>query len=71
MGSMSVRLKQQLHQGILRMLSTVQTQAVQVNGLGEFYFCPVDGKYVSKTETAAPSGYTQNVVYSTDTGGAG
>ena len=38
MGSMSVRLKQQLHQGILRMLSTVQTQAVQVNGLGEFYF---------------------------------
>ena len=38
MGSMSVRLKQQLHQGILRMLSIVQTQAVQVNGLGEFYF---------------------------------
>ena len=43
MGSMSVRLKQQLHQGILRMLPIVQTQAVQVNGLGEFYFCPVDG----------------------------
>ena len=43
MSSMSVRLKQQLHQGILRMLSIVQTQAVQVNGLGEFYFCPVDG----------------------------
>ena len=38
MGSMSVRLKQQLHQGILRMLFTVQTQAGQVNGLGELYF---------------------------------
>ena len=43
MGSMSVRLKQQLHQGILRMLSTVQIQAVHFNGLGEFYYCLVDG----------------------------
>ena len=33
--SMSPRLKQQLYHGIIKMLSTVQTQAVQVNGLGE------------------------------------
>ena len=32
---MSLRLKQQLYHGILKMLSTVQTQAVQVNGIGE------------------------------------
>ena len=35
MGTMSLRLKQQLQQGVLKMLATVQTQAVQVNGLGK------------------------------------
>ena len=40
-------------------------------GSVSFTSCPVDGKYVSETETATPSGYTQNVVYSTDTGSAG